>query len=163
MPSFPALLLNAIGLAILFVAGWWGFGNYRVDTRGLRATGTVVEFVPYMTDSDQREHYIPKFRFVTATGQTVEFLYHQMLPDSLAAGDTVSLSYDPSNPEGPWITGSPMLLYFGPIFVGAFGLLLLGAAALTNVMPRGAPRERLDPRASFEQRAAELRRRAGKP
>jgi hypothetical protein len=170
VPVILVCFLLVLGLPTLFGAGYWAFSNYRADALGWRATGTVVGYVAYNAfDKDDSHyqpedtHYLPRVRFTTATGQTVEVTYNNFVPDGIGPGDTISLSYDPSAPEKILIRGGDSL-YTGPIAIGIFGALLVGAALLTAFLGRDSPR-RLEQRARMSRHMAKMqdepRRRAG--
>lgn len=86
------------------------------------AQGTVVQMV-YSHSSDGGGGYAPVFTFRTITGQEItasENLYSN--PPQFKVGQTVTVLYDPENPNRARIKKG-FNLYFVPVLLGFLGLI----------------------------------------
>ena len=117
---FPLL---GIGLTIggVIVAVWQGrrFANMTA------VEGVVIDLQREVYNPGSAGIYCPVVRFTTASGEQVEFQSeHGGRPALHKAGQTVTVLYDPGNPQDAEIR-SPLTRWLVPGLMVAIGLLFL--------------------------------------
>jgi len=130
-PVGVAGLFAVVGLALL------GGGIYNgLETRhdiavGVTAGGTVTDLVAG-SDSDGDTVYYPHVRFVTESGDAIEFTSSiGASPPDFDVGETVSVLYDPALP-GKARIDSFFQLWFSTLILGGMGAVFaaIGGAGL---------------------------------
>jgi hypothetical protein len=136
--AFPLALFViflAIGLAMLSGAGYSTLETRHDIAVGTTANGTVTDLF-HGSDSDGDSVYYPRVRFVTQSGDVIEFTgSNGASPPAFEVGETVSVLYDPISPGNARINGFfqlwllPMILgAMGSVFatIGGVGLIVCG-------------------------------------
>lgn len=126
--KFKGVLLLALGVALL----WFGISQYlagRAYTGG-RAPGTVISLRENRDTSEtskgRKLHitFSPVVRYTSAEGQTREFTsHHGSSPPEYSVGQTVPVTYNPSDPTKVEIDGF-MERGFIEVVSGGLGLVL---------------------------------------
>ncbi len=96
----------AIGVGMLIVAAVMLVRTVWFVAEAEHATGTVVDLFRD-SDSDGTVSNYPVVRFVTADGETIEFVSStsSSFPVSESPGDRVEVLYDPDDPYGAQLSG----------------------------------------------------------
>jgi uncharacterized protein DUF3592 len=121
----------AVGLAMLSGAGYETLRNRHDIAVGTTAKGTVTDLFQG-SDSDGGTVYYPRVRFVTQSGDTIEFTgSNGTSPPAFEVGETVSVLYDPTSPGNARID-TFFQLWLLPIILGVMGSIsaAVGGAGL---------------------------------
>ncbi|MGN6333694.1 MAG: DUF3592 domain-containing protein [Motilibacteraceae bacterium] len=109
--------LYVLGVAaVLFAVGLvWAFGRQVVDTLELDRHGVVTDAVVMSVDRAGSSRYpdVLHIRYRTSSGQTFTTTLNSQDHDAYAAGDSVSVEYDPAEPARIRRPGSHDLLALG--------------------------------------------------
>jgi hypothetical protein len=128
--AFSGVFLVA-GLAMLSGAGHYALVARHDITIGTTTDGTVTDlFVG--SDSDGDNVYYPRVRFVTQSGDVLEFTSSNgTRPPAFEVGEAVSVLYDPAAPGNARIN-SFFQLWLLPIILGGIGsaFAAIGGAGL---------------------------------
>jgi hypothetical protein len=129
------------GLAMLSGAGYETLRNRHDIAVGTTANGTVTDLFQG-SDSDGGTVYYPRVRFVTQSGDTIEFTgSNGTSPPAFEVGETVSVLYDPISPGNARID-TFFQLWFTALILGFLGLVFtaVGGGAIIALCAR--PTER---------------------
>jgi hypothetical protein len=136
--SFAVLILAA---AVLMGLGVREFATtQRFLAKASTADGVVVR-VDKVRDEKGTVYY-PVVRFVTASGQVVEYTDNVgQKPPAYRVGDAVRVLYDPANPQKARLDTWSSRWFLATILtiLGMFILLVVG---LVRLLSHGSPRER---------------------
>jgi uncharacterized protein DUF3592 len=126
-----AVLAFLLGLGMLGAA-YLAIATRRDVATAARADGTVIELIESRDADSQSFH--PRVRFITAKGESVEFTSSVgSNPAGFDIGEHVTVLYDPSDPQGARID-SFVQLWFVPLFLGGFGLVLATAGGGVSIV-----------------------------
>lgn len=124
----------AFGLLFLMVAVFWAKNTRTFVGHASTARGTVIDLV--RQQSSDSDTYAPVVRFVTDTGETIEFKSNTSSnPPSYTNGERVEVLYSPLAPRDAKIDGF-FSLWAGPIMFGAVGsiFLVVGAGIILSAV-----------------------------
>jgi hypothetical protein len=143
-PTFLFGIFLLIGLGLLGGAGYLVLDTRSDIARADTAGGTVIDLIGER-DSDGGTVYYPHVRYVTRSGETVEFTASVgSSPPAFDVGEPVSVLYDPAAPQEARID-TFFQLWFGSLILGGTGLVFIvigGAGSLVASRSR-AKAERL--------------------
>jgi hypothetical protein len=121
----PFFVLFAMAMLVLTV--YLARGTARLETRGLRAPGTVIA-LDRQSDSDGASTYHAIVRFTDASGASIQFRDAVGTnPPSHKAGDTVTVMYLAGDAQKSAAVDRGIWNWLPPAAVGAFGLIFLAA------------------------------------
>lgn len=121
-PTFLFRIFLLIGLGLLGGAGYLVLDTRGDIARAETAAGSVIDLIGER-DSDGGTVYYPRVRYVTRSGETVEFTAAVgSSPPSFDVGEEVSVLYDPAAPEEARID-TFFQLWFGAVILGGIGLV----------------------------------------
>lgn len=109
-----------------------------------RADGTVIDLIE--SRDSESETYHPRVRFVTVSGESVEFTGSVGSdPPGFDIGERVTVLYDPANPSGARIDAF-FQLWFAPLAIGILATLFTaGGGGLTVGLLRASNRQTTPP------------------
>ena len=117
--------LIPIGLSLLLGAAWSVWSTQKWIDRTDEVEGKVVEMVRIRDRDDGGYMYAPFVRFQTIEGRTVEFQSTlSSNPPGYRTGQTVSVLYDPDDPQSAAIRGV-FSLWLTSIVLGFIGSAFL--------------------------------------
>jgi hypothetical protein len=123
-------VLLPIGLLLLLGAAYSVWSTRTWLETAIEAQGSVIEMVR-VRDSDSKGYlYTPLVRFRTWDGNTIEFQSSlRTNPPAYRTGETVTVLYDPNEPQSASIRGF-LSLWFVPMILTFIGsvFLLIGTA-----------------------------------
>jgi hypothetical protein len=156
-PTFLFGIFFVIGLGLLGGAGYLVLDTRNDIARAETADGIVIDLVGER-DSDGDTIYYPHVRYVTRSGEAVEFTTAVgSSPPGFDVGERVSVLYDPAAPEEARID-TFFQLRFGALILGGIGFVftLIGAGGSFVVLLSRAKPERsgLQARSSDVEAAA---------
>jgi Protein of unknown function (DUF3592) len=131
-------VLAPVGVLLLLWAGYLWLDTRAWLTRSVEAPGSVVEVVRVTDRETGAVSFAPRVRFSTADGRTVEFQStYRSNPPAYSAGQSVTVLYDPSEPNAAAVSGlfaiwglSIILALVGAAFVAVGVGLALAARHL---------------------------------
>ncbi len=132
--SFIKYAFSALGIVLLTVALYLVHSTQTFLEEASTANGTVIELV--RKKSSDSNTYAPVVRFVTDTGESIEFTSDTSSnPPSYSEGESVRVLYRPAAPHAARIDGF-FSLWLGPIIAGGLGAIfvLIGGALLLSPM-----------------------------
>ena len=113
-----ARVLFLAGFALLCIAAFLTWRTSSFIQRSQTAAGTITALVPV---SQHEITYAPVFSFKTADGQAWSVRSHTSSnPPDFAVNDSVTVLYDPSDPQHAQIDTFGQL-WFVPILLGSMG------------------------------------------
>ena len=124
--------LIPIGISLLLCTVWSGWSTQTWIDRTDEVEGTVIEMVRIRDRDDGGYMYAPLVRFETIDGRTVEFQSTlRSNPPGYSTGQTVSVLYDPDDPQSAAIRGV-FSLWLTSIVLGFIGsvFLVVGTAMI---------------------------------
>lgn len=140
-PTFLFGIFLLIGLGLLGGAAYLVLDTRADIARAETAAGTVIDLIG-RRDSDGDTIYYPHVRYVTRSGETVEFTASVgSSPPAFDVGEPVSVLYDPAAPTEARID-SFFQLWFGAVILGGIGLVFIvigGAGSLIALRSRAKP------------------------
>jgi hypothetical protein len=117
--------LIPIGLSLLLGAAWSAWSTQTWIDRTDEVQGKVIEMVRIRDRDDGGYMYAPLVRFETIDGRTVEFQSSlRSNPPGYRTGQTVSVLYDPDDPQSAAIRGL-VSLWLTSIVLGFIGSAFL--------------------------------------
>ena len=148
-------ILCLVGIALLVLAFFLARNSHALVTEGRQASGTVIALARHVSSSDGRSTttYRPVVRYVTATGETIEFTSSSgSNPPSYHPGETVEVLYRADSPYQARINGffslwgaASICGFMGLLFVAIpGGIWLLGRRRQRNnamLLRQGVPLE----------------------
>jgi hypothetical protein len=124
-PTFLLGIFLLIGLGLLGAAVLLVVDTRNDIARADKADGTVIDLLGER-DSDGDTIYYPRVRYVTRSGNPVEFTGSVgSSPPAFDVGEPVSVLYDPAEPEKARID-SFVQLWFPALILGVLGLVCAG-------------------------------------
>ncbi len=129
-----AFVFAGLGLILgLFAAGAF-YSTYSFSHKAVRTPGKVVDFTARRTSSGTMSYY-PIIRFQAGSGQQITFEDSTgSRPAAYEVGATVSVFYDPRDPQKARIERF-LSLWLLPTLLAGFGAIILGVAALLFWLP----------------------------
>jgi len=133
----PALFLKRLGLycfapigvLLLLVTASIISSKTAWLARAVEVQGTVIEMHRFRNDEGTGYLYYPVVRFATAEGKTLEFESStRTYPPAYRTGETVTVVYDPDEPQSATIRGF-ISLWLGPLIAGFVGCVFLAVGA----------------------------------
>lgn len=116
-----------LGLACMGGSAVWGLKRWKLRGNGVRTVGTVTEL---STDMDIPRSHRPVVEFKTDAGQTIRFRGSTgSSSPSYRQGQSVRVIYSRQNPWDAQIDEFEQF-WLGPVSIGLFGLIALGAFLL---------------------------------
>ncbi|MBL8485300.1 MAG: DUF3592 domain-containing protein, partial [Rhodocyclaceae bacterium] len=126
--ALAAGILAALLLLGAVAAAWQ---PVQMSLHGRRVAAEVVDMRP------SGGYVAPVVRYVDAAGQTREATGKGASAPEYVVGDRLEIWLLPDEPDAVLIADFTQM-WIGPIMLGGFGLLWLGASALARAMDRGA-------------------------
>jgi hypothetical protein len=121
-PAFLFGIFLLIGLGLLGGAAFLVVDTRSDIARADKADGSVIALIGER-DSDGDTMYYPRVRYVTRSGNPVEFTGSVgSSPAAFDVGEPVAVLYDPAEPEGARID-SFFQLWFAALILGGIGLV----------------------------------------
>lgn len=118
-------VLIPVGLSLLLGAAWSVSSTKAWIAQATEVQGKVIEMVRIRDRDDGGYMYAPVVRFETAEGSTVEFQSTlRSNPPGYRTGQTVSVLYDPEDPQSASIHGV-LSLWLSSIVLGFIGSMFL--------------------------------------
>lgn len=124
-----------VGIGLLVLAFFLARNSHALVAEGRHASGTVIELARNVSSRDGRRSttYRPVVRYVTASGETIEFTSSSgSNPPSYHPGETVEVLYRADNPYRARINGffslwgaAAICGFIGLLFVAIPGVILL--------------------------------------
>jgi hypothetical protein len=140
-PTLLFWIFLLIGLGLLGGAAFLVVDTRNDIARADKADGTVVALIGER-DSDGDTMYYPRVRFITRSGNPVEFTGSVgSSPAAFDVGEPVAVLYDPAEPEEARID-SFFQLWFAALVLGGIGLVFAaigGGGALVALRARTRP------------------------
>jgi hypothetical protein len=140
-PTFLFGIFLLIGLGLLGGAAYLALDTRADIGRAETAAGTVIDLIG-RRDSDGDTIYYPHVRYLTRSGETVEFTGAVgSSPPAFEIGEAVSVLYDPAAPEEARID-SFFQLWFGAVILGGIGLVFIvigGTGSIVAARSRAKP------------------------
>jgi hypothetical protein len=137
-PTFLFGIFLLIGLGLLGGAAFLVIDTRSDIARADTAAGTVIDLIGER-DSDGDTIYYPRVRYVTRSGNSVEFTGSVgSSPAAFDVGEPVVVLYDPAQPEEGRID-SFFQLWFAALILGVIGLVFAaigGGGALVALRTR---------------------------
>jgi hypothetical protein len=133
----PALFLSRlgmyclapIGVLLLLVTASLVCSKTAWLAGTVEAQGTVTEMLRFQDREGTGYVYAPVVRFATAEGRTIEFHSGtRTYPPAYRKGETVTVVYDPDEPQSAAIRGF-ISLWLGPLIAGFIGFVFLAVGA----------------------------------
>jgi hypothetical protein len=126
--------LIPIGLLLLLAAAWSVWTTKAWLARAVEVQGSVIEMVR-VRDSDNTGYlFTPLVRFRTAEGKVIEFQSGvRTNPPAYRTGQTVSVLYDPEEPQSAAIRGV-LSLWLMPIILSFIASIFLGVGTAMIVL-----------------------------
>jgi len=122
-------VLIPIGLSLLLGAGWSAWSMQTWIDRTDEVEGKVIEMVRIRDRDDGGYMYAPLVRFETTDGNTVEFQSSlRSNPPAYRTGQTVSVLYDPEDPQSAAIRGV-FSLWLTSMILGFVGFMFTAIGA----------------------------------
>jgi Protein of unknown function (DUF3592) len=122
-------VLIPIGLSLLIGAGWSVSSTKAWIARTTEAEGKVIEMVRIRDRDDGGYMYAPLVRFQTTDGSTLEFESSlRSNPPGYRTGQTVSVLYDPDEPQSAAIRGV-FSLWLTSMILGFVGFMFTAIGA----------------------------------
>ena len=119
------VLFVLIGIAVLISGAVGAVKQSRKASRGVAATGTVVDLVSRVFNPGSAGVYCPVVDFTTASGQPVRFeSQFGTMPASHCVGQSIAVRYDPADPRKAEVD-SATANWFVPGCTIAMGLMFL--------------------------------------
>jgi len=117
----------SVGLITLLSMGTWGYVTYRFINTAHSTQGTVVNLIQSRSSSSSSTTnsyvYRPEVIFQTLTGEEITFQSSTGAnPPAYRKGESVSILYEPQNPQNARINDI-LSLWLGPIILGIVGLI----------------------------------------
>ena len=117
----------AIGVVVLIVGAVMFVLTVRFVAEAEHATGTVVD-LSRRSNSEGTVLFYPVVRFVTANGETIEFVSSSGSAPALESpGDRVEVLYDPDDPSHAKLSGL-FHLWFGPAILSVLSACFITVA-----------------------------------
>jgi hypothetical protein len=141
-PTFLFGIFLLVGLGLLGGAAFLVIDTRSDIARADTADGTVIDLIGER-DSDGDTIYYPRVRYVTRSGNPVEFTGSVgSSPPAFDVGEPVAVLYDPAEPEEARID-SFFQLWFAALILGGIGLVFAsigggGALAASQARTRSA-------------------------
>ncbi|MBX3670544.1 MAG: DUF3592 domain-containing protein [Rhodocyclaceae bacterium] len=131
-----ALVAGGLGALLLFGALALSWQPLKMQWRGQRVAGEVIEM-------RQTGGYVaPVVRYADPSGAAHEVIGNGASAPEFVVGDKIEIWLLPDQP-GEALIADFAQMWIGPIMLGGFGLLWLGAAWLAQALDRGADVARL--------------------
>lgn len=122
-------VLIPIGLSLLLGAAWSVSSTKAWIAHATEVQGKVIEMVRIRDRDDGGYLYAPLVRFETTDGNTVEFQSSlRSNPPAYRTGQTVSILYDPEDPQSAAIRGV-LSLWLTSMILGIVGFMFTAIGA----------------------------------
>ena len=125
----------AVGLLVLSTGmgiGAWLLYQSAAEfvARGVEVEGRVIDLVEVIDREDRSRTYKPEYTFTDADGnEWTDVASVSTNPPSYDVGDKIAIVYDPDQPRDSRVN-SFGALWLGPIILGVFSVVFLGAGGL---------------------------------
>lgn len=110
-------MLILVGVILISAGVFFGYSNYSFVSSAVKTEARVKNIIK------GHRSITPVFEF-TVNGKTYQFEGASTKPDSYKIGDNETIYYNPADPEDHK-TGTFMNLWFLPVFLTGFGLIVL--------------------------------------
>jgi hypothetical protein len=118
-------VLIPVGMSLLLGAAWSVSSTKAWIAKATEVNGKVIEMVRIRDREDGGYMYSPLVRFETTDGSTIEFQSTlRTNPPAYRTGQTVSVLYDPEDPQSASIRGA-LSLWLSTIVLGFIGSMFL--------------------------------------
>ncbi|WP_421780334.1 DUF3592 domain-containing protein [Kiloniella litopenaei] len=116
-----------VGLIALLSMGAWSYKTYQFIDTAHSAQGTVINLIQSRSTSSSSTSnsyvYRPEVSFKTLTGDEIIFQSSTgSNPPAYKKGESVSILYEPENPQDAKINDT-LSLWFSPVILGLVGLI----------------------------------------